>query len=517
MSLFRALRPRMVVLFLLWVLPLLCYLAIGFVAMYQTGWLGWVVWTLPFLWLLAWGVGRLWPSPKLSQVNEGKPLKAPDFWTPTDAAAIAVVEQYSTEVNDVDSKTVADFNRFIGDAQVLADRLAKHYYSDGTLNALHPLTLVEILAVVHLAVEDLEAWVLESVPGSDLATIGHFGKVPSVVGKIDTVQKIVYFASAVANPSKLLAYPLWRKSGQVVGELQNELVRSFYHRYLRQVGYYLIEMYSGRLRGGSKAYRMKFGKMAAAVHEVGGDTTRLESLEDTETTIAVMGQVKAGKSSLINALTNDQVAATSVLPETRLVKRYQFSLPGSVNKVTLLDTPGYDEADVSRSQQKEIQKAIEAADIVLLVLDAHSPARQADVAMVQALAEHSKANAKLRPPAVIAVLTHIDLLRPVREWEPPYDWQNPHQLKEESIAASVAYVKELLGPSIDGYACVYTGDEHPDGTSVIDEVVPQIIAHLDAAMAAAILKAFYKQLDQERLAQLSSQVIGLFKTVLGRR
>lgn len=509
MSWLRAIRPRVIVLLLVWVLPAVFYLVAGLVALYQTGWFYWMLWTLLPLWLVAWLVGRFWPPTRLHHSVSGAPLMAPQFWTPRDTVAISIVEDFRREVNDVDYQSVADFSRYLGDARELAERLAKHYHADNGRHLLHPLTLVEILAVIHLAVEDLEEWMLKNIPGSDLATVGQLGRLPGYIGALDVAQKVFYFATAILNPPKIFAYPLWRKSGRVAVEIQNELIRSFYQHYLRQLGFYLIEMYSGRLQGGSRRYRSRFGAMAAAVHASGGNATVLNELQDVNATIAVMGQVKAGKSSLINALMQDQVAATSVLPETRQVQRFQYSLPESDSVFTLLDTPGYSEADVKRDQRQQIRIAADAADIVLLVMAANSPARDADIRMVRALLESYQDKGELRPPALIAVLTHIDLLRPVREWSPPYDWRNPKSAKEKSIASAVEYTRELFGDSICGYACVYTGDTHPSGISVANELVPQLIEHLDHGQAVATLKAFYRQLSQQRLARLTQQVIKL--------
>ena len=510
----RYLRPRLVVLFLLWTLPVLAYFVVGFVAMYRVGWLSLVVWTLPLMWLAAWLVGKLWPPAKPRDHRvDGKPIQAPEFWTPQDADAIAVVEEFRANVEPIDSMSIADVDRYLRDATTLAERLAKHYHADDSKNLLNPLTLVEVLSVVHLAVEDLEEWIIQNVPGSDLATFGQLGQIPRVVDALDVAQKVVYVASAIMNPAKLLAYPLWRKSGRVAVELQNEVIRGFYQRYLRQLGFYLIEMYSGRLQGGSRRYRSQFGQINASVREVNGDTETLQRMQDVGTSIAVMGQVKAGKSSLINALMNAPVAATGVLPETRDVTRYEYSIPGSTNVLALLDTPGYSEADVSRQQVREIKTASEHADIILLVMAANVSARHADVQIVQELSAHYKNKKHLRPPAIIAVLTHIDLLRPIREWSPPYDWRNPSDLKEESIAEAVAYARELFGDSVADYACVHVGQDHPADSTVADELVPILIQHLDHGHAAAILKSFYKQISRERYAKLSRQVIGLLKTL----
>lgn len=513
MKYLRLLPVRLIVLVILWGLPLLLYFVIGLVAIYQAGWLLIIGYSLPLLWLLAWGVGKLWKPAKLQRSVLIQPLTPLDFWTEQDAAAIKVVEDFRSEVADIDRVSIADPNRYFRDAQALTDRLAQHYHHVSSDHALRPLTIIEILSVIHLSIEDLEIWMLENVPGSDVITIEQMEQLPTLLKVFDLGQSAWFIASSLAHPTKLLTYPLWRKAGRVSVEIQNELIRSFYQVYLRQVGYYLIEMYSGRLRGGSRRYREQFGHMSTAVHASRGNVESFSELKDISTSIAVMGQVKAGKSSLINALMKDHVATISVLPETREVKRYDFLLPESKNVLSLLDTPGYHEADVSKQQRAEIKSAVQVADIVLLVMDANSPARDADVQMVKELTEHYKHRAHLRAPPIIAVLTHIDLLRPKREWSPPYDWREPRSPKEESIANAVNYTRGLFGDAITAYACVYTGDTHTGDTSVADEVVPPLIAHLSHGHSAAVLKAFYQQLSQQRFAQLSQQVIGLLKSV----
>ena len=502
---------RMSMLVLLWIVPVLVYVTIGFVALYQQGWLWTVALSLPVVWLLAWLVGKLWKPARLNDATRGQQLQAPEFWTMRDAAAIVIVEKYRAEVVDVDRNTITDPARYQLDAVAIAAQLSEHYHGKQREHALEPLTMVEIFAVIHLAVEDLEEWMLQNIPGSDLATIGQLSQLPALAKALDGVQKIAYFASSLFNPSKLFTYPLWRKAGRVTIEIQNELIRGLYQRYLGLIGYYLIEMYSGRLRGGAKQYRERFGSMAKAVHAADGQLEQLSALKDVATTIAVMGQVKAGKSSLINALIGDTVAPTGILPQTRQVQRYEYPISGSSNVITLLDAPGYDEADVTKKQLREIATASEAADLMLLVMAANVSARHADLAMVKQLDQHYRDRPHLKPPVIVAVLTHIDLLRPVREWSPPYNWRSPHSLKEQSIAGSVAYVRELFGDRISGYACVYTGDTA--NSNVIDELLPQIVEQLRQGNTAAILKAFYKQLGEQRFRRLLKQTVGLLKSL----
>ncbi|QDS93193.1 GTPase Era [Roseimaritima multifibrata] len=511
----RPFRPRLLILLALWTLPIATYAVAGLVAIYQQGWFPWILWTLPPMWLTAWAIGHLWPAPPASDASYIQPLDTPDFWTPRDVEASKVLENFRSEVADVNLESITDVQRYLDDARTLASRLAQHYHADGSDNLLHPLTLVEILAVLHLAIEDVEEWMQENVPGSDWATIGQLERVPRYANAFNGAQKIVYFGTAILNPAKLLAYPLWQKSGKLAGELQDEIIRRFYQKVLGQFGYYLIEMYSGRLRGGSKQYRARFSVLNKAIQANGGTANFVDELQDVETTIALLGQVKAGKSSLINALLGQHAAQTSLLPETRQVTRYRYPLPGSSNALVLLDTPGYSEADLPRQQSQEIQTAVAAADIVLLVLAANVPARDADLRMLTELQANYQKQRRLKPPTILVVFTHVDLLRPIGEWEPPYNWQKPSSAKEKSIAGAIDYAKEILGSqvAIGGYAAVYTGDKQPIPTNASEELVPLLIQHLDHGHASAVLKAFYQDLDKQRYKHLARQVMQLVKSV----
>ncbi len=516
----RLLTLRTAILVLLWLLPLLLYIAIGIVALYQTGWLLFMAWTLPLMWLAAWLVGTYWPPPKLEHSRIVEPLTPQQFWTEQDTAALEIVERFRKGLPDIDRNSIADPNRYIGDAQTLSQLLAEHYYPQAVNAVYRPLTIVEVLSVIHLSIEDLEAWMLESVPGSNMITLGQLEKIPTIVRAIDVGQKIFFLATSIANPAKLMTYPLWRNAGRVTVEIQNEAMRAFYQHYLRQVSFYLIEMYSGRLRGGSQEYRQKFGRMSAAAHVAEGNQELLIESEAVDTTIAVMGQVKAGKSSLINALMRDVVAEVSVMPQTRRVQRFELKLDipprsdGTPHTLVLLDTPGYSEADVTRQQKNEIRQAVEMADIVLLVMSATSPAKEADLQMVRELQTYYREHPRLKAPPILAVLTHIDQLRPVREWSPPYDWRHPQQTKERSIASAVAYVRELFGNAIVDVTCVFTGAGDPADATVADEVVPLLMTQLNHGHAAAVLKAFYRGLSQRRYEQLTEQLTGLLRSLL---
>jgi hypothetical protein len=58
----------------------------------------------------------------------------------------------------------------------------------------------------------------------------------------------------------------------------------------------------------------------------------------------------------------------------------------------------------------------------------------------------------------IAVVTQVDRLRPIREWEPPYDWQWGNRPKEVAIREATAYRAQLLGDFCDRVLPFVTGD-----------------------------------------------------------
>src|SRR5262249_6984882 len=103
---------------------------------------------------------------------------------------------------------------------------------------------------------------------------------------------------------------------------QQELISWFHTSFIKRLGHYLIELNSGRLRVGAQKYREL--KRASS-----SDGTVMQPPEEApiehvgQVTLTVMGQVKMGKSSLINALLGEQRAKTDVLPATSEITRYE--------------------------------------------------------------------------------------------------------------------------------------------------------------------------------------------------
>ena len=503
---------RTITLAILMVLPLFVYLVLGGWALWQTGLFLETFWILPVFWIVTWIVATVW-KPERPEVRLDTPL--PGHFTPRDEQAMQIVRQRQERVNEYSPAQLTSLEFYLTEAQDLAKELAYHYHPDAR-DPVSSLTVPEVLAAARLALDDVERWVLESVPGSRMVTIRQWRWLEHAPKWTRRAQNAMWTASVLLNPANILKYATAQATvGPITEELQTELLAVVYLKFIRQLGFYLVEMNSGRLRGGADEYRRTFGaapKVSAEMAQKSGQG--MDGLRPEALTIALVGQVKAGKSSLVNALIGERVARTDVLPETAEVSRFRLPIPDSDVQLTLLDTPGYADAGATKQQKKEVKQALQESDVVLWVLDAHSPARSADRELMDELRKWYDAHPNLRPAPMLAALTHIDLLSPVMEWDPPYDWRNPHTRKEQSIHDAAEHVRELFSDSVQTVIPVCTDVERGSENSMVDELLPELMKVLKEGQTAALLRTFHQRLDQQRWNLLVKQLRSSGKQLL---
>jgi uncharacterized protein len=153
--------------------------------------------------------------------------------------------------------------------------------------------------------------------------------------------------------------------------------------------------------------------------------------------IILVGRTGAGKSSVINTLFQASLAEVDILPSTDQIKTYTWKTP--TNEIlNLLDTPGYEQVNRPELQTQVLDYAA-TADLLLLVTPALDPALQMDLDFLQTLKQN------LPDLSAIGIVTQVDRLRPIREWNPPYDWQEGMRPKEQSIREATIYRAEQLG------------------------------------------------------------------------
>jgi predicted GTPase len=223
----------------------------------------------------------------------------------------------------------------------------------------------------------------------------------------------------------------------------------------------------------------------------------------------LIGQVKAGKSSLVNAFLGEQRARTNVLPETREVTHYELKLPGNPTSLEILDTIGYAHTGPREDQLPATGAAAQKSDVLLLVLHARNAARQPDIMMLQGLRKWFDSRPDLKMPRVLAVLTHIDLLAPAMEWQPPYQLQNPVRTKEQQIAAAMNAVRDQLGDYLAGVVPVCVAEGRVYG--VEEWLLPALMQMLDEARAVGMLRCLRAEADAGKIRKVFDQLLATGK------
>jgi small GTP-binding protein len=172
------------------------------------------------------------------------------------------------------------------------------------------------------------------------------------------------------------------------------------------------------------------------LREIIEKSTPVEEIAQKELNILIVGRTGAGKSSLINTLFQADLAQVDVLPSTDEIKSYQWKTPDGESLV-LWDTPGYEQVQ-GKNYTEEVINYGQSADLILMVNPALDPSLQMDRDFLNQIRQFSDL------PTII-VVTQVDRLRPIREWNPPYDWQTGNKPKEIAIQKAIAYRQEVLG------------------------------------------------------------------------
>jgi len=128
--------------------------------------------------------------------------------------------------------------------------------------------------------------------------------------------------------------------------------------------------------------------------------------------IAFFGRRNAGKSSLINALTNQQVSIVSETPGTTTDPVFKSMELMPVGPVVLIDTAGMDDLEdvLGEERVKRSEKVLSKTDLAIIVVDSAGTAGDMEDDLIRQCGENKS--------SVIVVLNKIDkgLSESVRNW-----------------------------------------------------------------------------------------------------
>ncbi len=251
--------------------------------------------------------------------------------------------------------------------------------------------------------------------------------------------------------------------------ISNSLQYRLKQALLQDVAAVAIDLYSGRFRFSDEE-----------LHQA-ATATVVDPLR-----VCMVGQVSAGKSSVINALLHESKAEINILPATDGKTVYDCSLNG-MKLLHLVDLPGLNgDANV----ESRILKEAKVAHVILWVLKANQPARALDTEFRKKLTAfyQQPENRSRKQPVIIALLSQVDRLTPVSHWQPPYDLAHDTSPKADMIRTAMAHNQQILQP------------DHIIPVSFSSERAQFNLAELEATLDACFHKGLQVQLNQQRQA-----------------
>lgn len=412
------------------------------------------------------------------QPNQNWPDNAQSIWLELETLA----ERWQKEAN-----LFTDNRKVLQLTNEVLTMVAKHFHADSKRPILE-FPLPYLLKLIMLVCNDIQHEVLDKIPGSHAVRVGDFLRAKQALVSINKLKSIFNVGNWLFNwPGAAMTQArglLFNKGlNTVTSEISNRLINA----YIKKLGYYAIELYSGQLTLDDIVPTERLS--SASKKDTSASLARDQSIEPLR--FLVLGQISSGKSSLINALFGEIKCASGILPTTSGITPYILERDG-LQQAIILDSAGYDGLlnDQTLVALKGEWKNI---DVIIMVCNATQAARHMDAQQLQAVRQYFQQECPNQTlPVIIAVATHIDRLRPVREWKPPYQILQPDNAKAHSIReACLVISKELhLPPEYIVPVCL-----DPDKMiyNIEEGLLPLIHEHLNAAQRVRYLRCLREQ------------------------
>ena len=413
-------------------------------------------------------------------------------WTPQASECWQRVEALAESVTPEDYP-LSDGAALMRLAREVLNLAAAHFHPSAPQPLLE-MTLPHTLAVIERAARELRGDISEHIPFSHRLSLGDMARVGRWRDWYRRHEVWIRTGRALLAPQSAAVAELRRMvSNQALQHGSRRVQTWLLSEYVRKLGFHAIELYGGFARIDDQTPLEHTTPDSDRASDQAADSTDDEPLR-----WLIAGRSNAGKSSLVNALFDDLVAAVDLVPDsTSGIQPYRLEREGA-EQMLIFDTPGTETAE-----QPDLTKLLETTDLLLWVSAANRADRQNERLALDQLRSHLSAPDRIAVP-VLVVMTHIDRLRPIREWDPPYRLDSPDRPKAKQIvAAAESLAQDLAVPIEDIVPVCLRGDRI---WNVDDGLWTVLMARHDAARRVRLLRCLKARRREENWRLLATQL-----------